>query len=50
MSLENAKRLYKHYKDTGQKKNAENILKNRPDVEEIPKKKDEKTFKKSKKV
>lgn len=34
MTKENAKALYKHYKDTGQEENAEELLEKYPDLEE----------------
>tara|TARA_R100000789_G_scaffold992_1_gene3555 strand:+ start:1132 stop:1269 length:138 start_codon:yes stop_codon:yes gene_type:complete len=39
MTAENAKRLYKHYMDTGQTANAENILARRPEIMDKPKEK-----------
>ena len=36
MTLENAKRLYKHYIDTGQTANAENIKARRQEIVEKP--------------
>lgn len=36
MTLANAKRLYKHYKDTGQDENAANILQRRPELANVP--------------
>ena len=37
MTLENQKRLYKHFSETGQKELAEQIARGRPEVLEEPK-------------
>lgn len=38
MSLENAKRLLKHYQELGRKDLADNLIKNRPELKPVPKK------------